>query len=103
VGSGAVLAEGVRIGRHSIVDQHALVRHDARVGSLCFLGKGAVVGDFAVVGDGASMDLGCRLGDVAFPGPGARLLDRSRLPGSGPGKPAVVGEGALCLFTMVGL
>jgi acetyltransferase-like isoleucine patch superfamily enzyme len=32
------------------------------------------------------------LGAGAFPGPGARLLDRTRLPTGEPGKPAWVGE-----------
>ncbi len=47
----------------------------------------------ARIGDGATLDPGCELGVDAFLGPGARLLDRTRLPTSEPGKPARVGDG----------
>ena len=58
------------------------------------------MGGQAVGGEGARLDAGCHgdgdceVGAGAHLGPGVMLLDRPRLPGSEPGRPARVVEGA---------
>ena len=82
----------VHVGAHSTVHPWAVLGDGVALGSHCVVDGGAVVGEGARHEGGASIDPDRELGAGAFLGPGARLLDRTRLPTRGPGRPANVGE-----------
>lgn len=85
--SGAVLdAEGsrVRVGEHSIIGEHAVLRASAVVGP-----QPVDVGDHVLVGPHATL-LGCTAGRCCYIATGATVLQTARL-----GEGAVVAVGAL--------
>ena len=94
VHAGAKIGKNVHIGAHSIVHPWAVLGDDVVLESHCVVGGGAVIGAGARLETGSSVAPDCELGAGAFLGPGARLLDRTRLPTREPGKPARVCGGA---------
>ena len=92
----ANVADGVQIGRGSILATYASVWPDAIVGSHCFLRPGAIVshdvtlGDFVYVGPNATVCGKCRIGTGVHIAPGATVRDEVTI-----GEYAVIGLGAV--------
>lgn len=90
----AVLETHVSIGRHGLVNHHASVAHEGRLGDFTSLGPGVhlagrvTFGDRCDVGVGASARPGVRLGDDVIVGAGAVLVADAAGPVTLAGVPA---------------
>lgn len=78
VGPGAVVRPGCEVGENTLIDGHAFLDHDVRVGAHCHIAPGAVLSGHATVGSGVLVGVGARV-----------------LPGVHVGQGAVVGAGAV--------
>lgn len=78
--AGAVVQPGSVLGRNTIVNTHASIDHDCRIGAGVHVAPGAVlcgsvdVGDGAFVGAGAVLIQGVRVGPGAIVGAGVTLV-----------------------------
>lgn len=92
----ARVADGVQIGRGSVLAAYASVWPDAMVGSHCFMRPSAVVshdvtlGDFVYIGPNATVCGNCRVETGVHVGPGATVRDEVTI-----GRFAVIGLGAV--------
>ena len=94
----AILADGVPLGRGTIVAPSSTICPDAVIGNHCSIRPGAVVshdvviGDFVYVGPSAAISGNCRIGTGAHIGVGATMRDQITI-----GPFAVVGAGAVVI------
>jgi sugar O-acyltransferase (sialic acid O-acetyltransferase NeuD family) len=81
VGANSVIAPGVVLGRHVFVNRGVTIGHDTRIGSYSRIQPGSHLGSLSVIGEGVSVGIGAtvierlRIGDHAFIGAGAVVLE----------------------------